>query len=277
MTLVLKRTGHGTNCSDERNEQILEFVRAYHGEVLGQFNAPHSETSLAEDFTLRLRIKGNGLKDLVLNYPFLFEVVEPDDIVLPQTFREAIDRAQDEMSLVPPLDDAPAICVIDSGIQEQHYLIGPAIDEGSSRCFLPGVSETDVADYVRPGGHGTRVAGAILYGETIPRSGAHELSWWLQNARVLDAGCSMPDRLFPPALLQAIVSHYHAGIKNTRIFNHSITATTPCRLRHMSAWAAEIDLLSYRHDVLFVVSAGNIKILRDNHHPRRCRAFDGRT
>jgi Subtilase family len=245
--------------SEERNEQILGFVTAYGGELLGQFNVPHSDLSLAEDFTLRIRIKGAGLRDLVLNYPFLFEVVEPDDISLPQTFREAIDRAKDEMNIVPPHDDAPAVCVIDSGIQEQHYLLEAAIDAGSSRCFLPGVSLTDIADYVRPSGHGTRVAGAILYGESIPRSGVHELSWWLQNARVLDSVGSMPERLFPPALLQAIVRHYHNGPRSTRIFNHSINASTPCRTRHMSAWAAEIDLLSHRHDVLFVVSSGNIK------------------
>jgi Subtilase family len=244
--------------SDERNEQISSFVDVYHGEVLGQFGAPHSETSLAEEFTLRIRIKGKGLRDLVLNYPFLFEVVEPDDVALPQVFREAIERAMEEVTIVPPSEDAPTVCVIDSGIQEQHYLLSPAVDVDSSRCFLPGVSPTDVADYFPPSGHGTRVAGAVLFGESIPRSGSYEASLWVQNARVLDERCSMPDQLFPPALLHAIILHFHEGERLTRIFNHSISASAPCRTRHMSAWAAEIDHLSHTHDVLFVVSSGNI-------------------
>ena len=244
--------------SDERFDQISSFVGKYKGEVINQSSSPHSETSLAEDFTLRIRIKGNGLRDLVLNYPFLFEVVEPDDIALPQVIRETIRREMDEVSIEPPSDEAPAVCIIDSGIQEGHYLLNPAMDTASSRCFLPGVSPTDVADYYPPSGHGTRVAGAVLFGESIPRSGPFVASWWIQNARVLDANNRMPDRLFPPDLLNDIIRHFHEGERNTRIFNHSITANGPCRTRHMSAWAAAVDHLSHAYDVLFVVSSGNI-------------------
>ena len=146
---------------------------------------------------MRIRLKGKGLRDLVLNYPFLFEVVEPDDISLPQTSREVIARDRGAIKLNPPASTAPAVCVIDSGIQEEHYLLESAVDKEASFCFLPGVSETDIADYVAPGGHGTRVAGAVLFGESIPKEGVHDLSFWLQNARVLDKECRMPNRLFP--------------------------------------------------------------------------------
>ncbi|WP_165234405.1 S8 family peptidase [Aquisphaera insulae] len=243
--------------SARRHDEIRSFVDAYGGEVLDQFEA-YSEAALPEEFTLRIRIKGKGLRDLVLNYPFLFEVVEPDDVALPQAFRAALERSKEQITIVPPPEDAPAVCIIDSGIQEGHYLLHAAIDVGHSRCFLPGMSPTDVADYFPPSGHGTRVAGAVLFGESIPRSGSYDASWWIQNARVLDANCSMPDRLFPPTLLNAIILHFHKDGRRARIFNHSITAGAPCRTRHMSAWAAEIDHLSCTHDVLFVVSSGNL-------------------
>ena len=49
---------------------------------------------------------------------------------------------------------------IDSGIQEEHILLAPAVDEPSSHCFLPApTTSSDIADYVPSGGHGTRVAG----------------------------------------------------------------------------------------------------------------------
>ena len=35
-------------------------------------------------FRIRIRIPGRGLKDLILNHPYIFEVAEPDDIELPQ-------------------------------------------------------------------------------------------------------------------------------------------------------------------------------------------------
>ncbi|AMV40958.1 Subtilase family protein (plasmid) [Planctomyces sp. SH-PL62] len=242
----------------EREDIINSFVADYKGKVLNQFSTPHSDTSLSEEFTVRICVKGRGLRDLVLNFAFVFEVVEPDDIVLPQTIRETLEREMEAVTIVPPDEDAPAVCVIDSGIQEGHYLLNPAIDSASSWNFLPEESPTDVADYCPPSGHGTRVAGAVLFGEVIPRTGSHEASWWVQNARVLDAGNRMPENLFPPDLLNSIIKHFHEGERLTRLFNHSITASAPCRTRHMSAWAAEIDRLSHEYDVLFVVSSGNI-------------------
>src|SRR5262249_19278808 len=128
----------------------------------------------------------------------------------------------------------------------------------TSFCFVPGRPSNEVGDYVRPGGHGTRVAGAVLYGEAVPRSGQHRLPCWVQNARILDADCKMPVELFPAAAVRAAVEEFHHGPRTTRIFNHSVNPASPCRTRHMSAWAAEIDDLCARLDVLLVQSAGNL-------------------
>jgi hypothetical protein len=241
-----------------REDDVEHFVSSYGGRILNIFDEQSVETALPDSFTVRVEIVGRGLKDFVLNYPFLFEVVEPEDIELPQRARPAREGPESAVTLRPPDPSAPVVCVIDSGIQEDHRLIAPAIDAGSSHCFLPGHPGNDVADYVRPGGHGTRVAGAILYGEQVPREGIIELTCWLQNARVLDENNKLPVSLFPPALLRSVVERYHHGPRHTRIFNQSINAVAPCRLRHMSAWAAEIDLLSVLYDILLFQSAGNL-------------------
>jgi Subtilase family len=145
-------------------------------------------------------------------------------------------------------------------MQEGHVLIQPAIDQVTSHCFLPGKNADDVGDFVRPGGHGTRVAGAILYGEVVAKEGAPQLPFWIQNARVLDENNSMPVEMFPPQAVRAAVERFHQTPRHTRIFNHSINAYSFCRTRYMSAWAAEIDLLCATYDVLFVQSAGNLPI-----------------
>ena len=243
---------------DQRLEEVRHFVDSYQGTIHDIVSDVHTETRLSDSFTVRIEMPGRGLRDFVLNYPYLFEVTEPEKIDLPQRFREAIERAREEVALLPPPPSAPAVCVIDSGIQEEHYLLEPAIDKPNSRSFLPNRPPTDIADYVSPGGHGTRVAGAVLHGETIPTTGTTQLGCWIQNARVLDNDCNLPDRLFPPAALRTIVRQYHEGNRKTRIFNHSINARIPCRLRHMSAWAAEIDYLSTQYDILLIQSVGNI-------------------
>ncbi len=248
---------------EERLDAVREIIAHYQGEILLNVDdSPVDAPTLPDSFTLRLQLPGRGLKDLVLNYPYIFEVAEPDDIELPQQIARELREVRARLDIQAPSANAPAVCVIDSGIQEEHFLLEPGIDKDNSHCFLPNTAATDIADYVRPGGHGTRVAGAVLHGETIPTAGQVPLEAWVQNARILDADCNLPTELFPPVALREVVKRYHEGNRHTRIFNHSINADSPCRTRHMSAWAAEIDRLSSEYDILVIQSAGNLKSSR---------------
>ena len=242
---------------DERLATVQTFIEFYHGEITGDV-APNSDVP-PDYFELRIRLPGRGLKDLILNHPYIFEVAEPDEIELPQQHARQLRDIQTRLTITPPAQNAPVVCVIDSGIQEEHLLLEPAIDKEASHCFLPDTSPTEVADYVSNGGHGTRVAGAVLYADDIPETGTVESQTWIQNARVLDADCKMPEELLPPALMREVIQHYHLGNRKTRIFNHSINSDAPCRTKHMSAWAAEIDRLCNEHDILVIQSIGNLK------------------
>lgn len=253
---------------DERLAALSEIIDHYDGEILLNIdNADVDAVTLPDSFTIRLKISGKGLRDLVLSYPYIFEVAEPDEIETPQQIARDLRALQAGLDIQPPDANASTVCVIDSGIQEEHLCLEPGIDKESSHCFLPGVSSADVADYVPPSGHGTRVAGAVLHGEEVHKAGALKLETWVQNARVLDNNCDMPPQMFPPAVLRDVVNRYHEGKRKTRIFNHSINADAPCRARHMSAWAAELDLLCNDYDVLVIQSAGNLKYTRPAPRP----------
>ena len=256
------------NLKVAREAEIEEFARFYQAEILHLIDgAPFDAAVLPDSFTIRLRIVGKGLKDFILNYAYIFEVVEPEDIALPQREGQPVEPPAGLAAPTAPDANAPTVCVIDSGIQEAHALIQPAIDQVTSHCFLPGRNTNEVGDFVRPGGHGTRVAGAILYGEVVAKNGTPQLPFWIQNARVLDENNSMPVEMFPPQAVRAAVERFHRSPRNTRIFNHSINAYSFCRTRYMSAWAAEIDLLCATYDVLFVQSAGNLPISGTNQQP----------
>jgi hypothetical protein len=245
----------------EREDQIESFRAFYKGEILHNIYGDAFDAGVLPDsFTVRLRIVGKGLKDFVLNYPYIFEVVEPEDIGLPQAAEVPAGQVGQQAAPTPPDAVAPTVCIIDSGIQEGHNLLREALDQAESHCFLPGVPSTDVGDGVAPGGHGTRVAGAVLFGEEVPKAGAPKLPFWIQNARILNAQNLMPVELFPPEAVRQAVMRFNDGARQTRIFNHSINARGNCRLRYMSSWAAEIDLLCYERDVLIVQSAGNLPL-----------------
>lgn len=238
-----------------RENELEEFISNYNGNLLDleEDNIPES-AKLADSFSCRIQISGKGLKDLVYNFPYIFEVSEPDQFAELVQLQSLSDGEDSPFQLEPPDPNAPNVCIIDSGIQERHPLLKAAIDSENSISWLPGNQQT--ADYVKDGGHGTRVAGAVLYPRTIPRTGKQPAICWIQNARVLDDNCKLPENLFPPNMLGEIVELY----KGTRIFNHSITGSLPCRTQYMSAWAAAIDQLTWQKDILLIVAAGNLPL-----------------
>ncbi|MFA5504668.1 MAG: S8 family peptidase [Vulcanimicrobiota bacterium] len=239
---------------EKREESLLKFVRAYNGEIHHlRENAARTLVKLPDCLEARLEISGQGLRDLVQNFPFLFEVTEPPEIELvPEAYAEG-EEARPYLRFLPPDDDAPTVAIVDSGIQEEHRFLAAAINKKLSISLVPREEDT-FADFVKPAGHGTRVAGAVLFGENIPEQGEHQLPFWVQNVRVLNKDCSLSKELHPPSYLEHVVQRRNG----TRIFNHSINTRYPCRLKHISAWAATMDQLSYEHDVLFIQSAGNI-------------------
>lgn len=215
---------------------------------------------LPDSFSCRIKIPGKGLKDLAINYPYLIEIVEPEPISQPISVRDESGTTKIEFTLKSPSTTAPKVCIIDSGLQEDHRLLSAAIDKDTSLSWVPGAAHLK-SDYVREGGHGTRVAGAVLYPRGVPRAGQEIAICWLQNARVLGNDNEISERLYLPKVLNKIVDFYN-GMTGTRIFNHSINSSAPCRKIYMSAWAAGIDYLSWENDILFIVSSGNLPRVR---------------
>ena len=246
----------------DRKENLLKFLAnpKYHCEILSSFedNTPQF-SRIPDSFSCLIQISGLGLKDLVFNFPYVFEVTEQENIYEPVLPEHEISGYESySLILESPNEDAPKVCIIDSGIQEEHPLLKNAIDYNNSKSWIP--SEINLtADMVSNGGHGTRVAGAVLYPRTIPRKGIYKAVCWLQNARILDKNCRLSDKLYRPELLEGIVGYYYNQTA-TRIFNHSIAGDSPCRTRYMSPWAYTIDQLSYEKDILFIVAAGNIPL-----------------
>ncbi|NER38804.1 MAG: S8 family peptidase [Oscillatoria sp. SIO1A7] len=245
-------------CKSEREDDLIQFVNKYRGDILSAIidGKISKYAELPDSFSCRIQISGKGLRDLVLNFPYIFEVAEPDEFAELVLGQGLADEDDPNFQLEKPASNAPKVCVIDSGIQEKHPLLKAAIDSEDSRSWITGEIDQK-ADLVSNGGHGTRVAGAVLYPRTVPRTGRQQAICWIQNARVLDARCDMPEEIVPPDILGEIVEFYH-GQTGTQIFNHSIAAKEPCETKFMSPWASAIDQLTWQNDVLFIVAAGNL-------------------
>ncbi|WP_235021617.1 S8 family peptidase [Chitinophaga eiseniae] len=227
---------------DARMEQFSRIVSHY-GSIIQTFD-------YSDSFGIRAKILVKGLKDILYNYPYVFEIQEHD--YLEGIFNAVNEDGVAQVQINAPPNDAPKVCIIDSGIMEGHRLLNPAIDHLASKNYVPG--EDTVADHAPGGGHGTRVAGAALYPYDIPADGNINLPFWIQNARILNRRAKLSDNIFLPNLMQQIVNDFSP----TKIYNLSVSSSAPCQTNHMSLWATAIDKLMWERDILFVVAVGNL-------------------
>ncbi len=204
----------------ERENQLERYVSSYAGEVLDMYdNCTGAE--FPDSFTVRVSISGQGFKDIVQTFPYLFMVESLEEVMADGGAAE-VEPFEPDVTIIAPDDDAPAVCVIDSGMQEGHRLLEPGINPGHSRNFMPDDDEDDTADYVTPVGHGTQVAGNILYPDSMPELGTFELDGFVQNARILNENNQPPESVMPALYIDEIISHYH-DTYDTRIFTTPLT------------------------------------------------------
>jgi len=227
----------------ERQDEFETFITHY-GRLTSDI------ISLEDSFCCEVEITGKGLKDLVFNYPFVFEVSETDEVVGLNS--EVDEVGLIEFEVIAPDLTSPEVGVIDSGIMEGHRFISPAIIGGNSKSYIIGDNST--ADHVKNGGHGTRVAGAILYPYGITSiQPPYKLPCFVRNLRVLDHNNKLTHKL-PAELMKQIVEDN----EDCKIFNLSINSNVSSRLKHMSSWAATIDTLINQNKIVFLISTGNI-------------------
>ena len=232
--------------ASSRQDYLNNFiVNIYGGQILSSF------IDLKDSFGFRANMSGQALKDLIRGYAYVFEISESEQVNAEEPISEFNNN--DDIEIISPTVDSPTICVIDSGLQEHHILLAPAILTAHSRNYVS--YENTTSDQVTNGGHGTKVAGAILFGNDIPVNGSYQPPCFLINARILDNENFLPSNLYPPDLMEQIVDDFD----RVRIFNMSIASTGPCRKTHISAWAATIDKLTHERQILFLLASGNLK------------------
>lgn len=142
----------------QREEELERIILSYNGVIIQIFDFIE-DISVQDSFEIKAQMPNKCLVDLALNYPFIFEIKQPDDIGEYVSVSSLVNLSNPEFSITSPEQNAPTVCIIDSGIQEGHVYLEKAIRSKLSKCFLP--NRTDIDDQVKDGGHGTRVAGAV--------------------------------------------------------------------------------------------------------------------
>jgi hypothetical protein len=242
----------------QRESHFQNFINHY-----GEITSPI--VNLEDSLGCEVSINGKGLKDLVMNYQFVFEVSGIEQIEGLSGVES--DFPELDLKVLAPKENAIEIGVIDSGIMEGHKFLSPSIKPEKSQSYVH--MDTSTADQVQGGGHGTKVAGSILYPNGITDLvSPYQLPCFIRNLRILDENNHLTHR-YPASLMVDIVNNN----EDCSIFNLSVNSDSAHRTGHMSTWAAILDKLSHEKNLLFLVSAGNISASDIRHYLSNGKAY----
>jgi len=155
------------------------------------------------------------------------------------------------VSQTSPLNNAPLVAILDSGIAGGHPLLAPAL--GDAQGFL--LPEKDAHDI---DGHGTIVAGIALYGdvEACVQAKSFIPQLRLLSGRVLDHNADSDPR-FIENIVEEAVLYFHENY-GCRVYNLSYgNLNKPYLGGRVGGLAYTLDRLARELDVLFTVPTGN--------------------
>ena len=162
--------------------------------------------------------------------------------------------------IIPPANDAPVICIIDSGVTSGNPFLRPVTKDDLLKSFL----KNDPDNPFDGNGHGSGVASLAAYHVINIDEGAENTARaWIAGARILGEDNQIEEeRLLSKVIEEVVAIFVPLGV---RIFNLSVGDLAKKwnqdtkRTQPRTSWTARtLDRLSRENDIVFVVSAGNI-------------------
>lgn len=178
------------------------------------------------------------------------------------TVMAAVEQAEWRGDLLrrlnPPSERAPAVCLLDTGVNRQHPLLAPALGEADVQAYSPDWPPTDHH------GHGTEMAGIALYGDLADVLSSSEpitLFHRLESVKILPPTGANEPQLYGTITLGAIGKAEQVAPHRQRAVCLTVTTTDFRDRGQPSSWSAELDqICSGAQDEqqrLIIVSAGN--------------------
>ncbi len=179
-----------------------------------------------------------------------------------------INDALDRLNDIP--DNSPAICILDTGINNQHPLLKLALPDTDMYTYDP---NWNTADHE---GHGTQMAGIALYGdltELLISNDEIQPYHRLESVKILPPPGAIPN---PPQLYGAVTAEAIARAEigapdRERVICMAVSSIDDRERGKPSSWSARLDALASGADDdqkrLIIVAAGNTSFDSRRNYP----------
>lgn len=156
-----------------------------------------------------------------------------------------------------------SVCLLDTGVNIAHPLLENLIDNRNLDAIEPSWSKSDSHRQ----GHGTPMAGLIMYGDlgdTLDGFNRVEIYHNLESIKIIEPSQPNNPELYGAITQEAIARAELINPRSKRVVCMAVTSDTLAHLGRPSSWSAAIDQKIFgetdnpNNTTLFFVSSGNI-------------------
>ena len=161
-------------------------------------------------------------------------------------------------NLTPPPNDAPSVCILDTGINHEHPLLQPVSDVTEMHTYYRDWGTDD------RNGHGTNMAGVSIYGdltEALANPLPIQLTHRLESVKITPNPDFHTDKRLYGAITRDSIARVEIAADRQRVFCMAVSTTDDRDRGRPSSWSATIDAISSgaedEQQRLVILSAGN--------------------
>ncbi len=252
--------------NDEERNEILNKFREVARE--SQIQTSSKEIKFPESTVVLVQTTARQIRQSFypLDFPFeLRKAVDTADFFMGLEREDEREWSNDTVNRIQsPSNNAPAVCLLDTGVNYEHPLLKLAMNPDEMDAYDR--QQWLITDHYQHDGHGTPMAGLCLYGdltEILASSKQHTLQHKIESVKIVPPKGKNPEELYGSITTECVSRAEIFAPNRKRVFCLAITAPDNKTQGSPSSWSASIDAITSASieetgdSRLFFIAAGN--------------------
>ncbi len=245
---------------NQTDEEQIEDVQ----NIFDIINITYRESVLSfpEREVLLIFCNGAQLNEFILQCDLIAEIrllKETANFWLQQRNQEQVSWNQELLQRAEFSYQGTGICLLDTGVNNGHMLLAPAIADEDCLALFPdwGTNDHD--------GHGTTMAGVLVYGDLqflLESQENFKIRHRVTSIKILPPRGQNDKDLYGALTSQAISLAEIQNPKRQQLYCMAVTCDEKIKRGKPTSWSACIDQLAFGEDEtkrLIILSAGNVR------------------